>query len=160
MKNRHILDLYSDYLIASFNLTTATGLSELLQGALSHDPISRFLGQRQFNQVDYWKCIKPIVRKIEQPQGVLKIDDTIEEKPHSTENDIIAWHWNHSKKPKAGLVKGINILNFQYQSPLDEQQNISIPVAFEIVKKTESDDQEYNGSRTITNFTSSEQTPI
>ncbi|HHB51572.1 MAG TPA: IS701 family transposase, partial [Saprospiraceae bacterium] len=138
MKNRHILDLYSDYLIASFNLTTATGLSELLGGALSHDQISRFLGQRQFHQMDYWKCIKSIVRKIEHPQGVIKIDDTIEEKPHSTENDIITWHWDHSKKPKAGLVKGINILNFQYQSPLDEQQNISIPVAFEIVKKTES----------------------
>jgi len=136
MKNRHILDLYSDYLIASFNLTTATGLSELLQGALSHDQISRFLGQRQFHQVDYWRCIKPVVRKIEHPEGILKIDDTIEEKPHSTENDIIAWHWDHSKKPKAGLTKGINILNFQYQSPINEQQSISIPVAFEIVKKT------------------------
>jgi len=138
MKNRHILDLYSDYLIASFNLTTATGLSKLLQGALSHDQISRFLGQRQFNQVDYWRCIKPIVRKIEHSEGVLKIDDTIEEKPHSTENDIIAMHWNHSKKPKAGFTKGINILNFQYQVPIGGQQSVSIPVAFEIVKKTES----------------------
>jgi hypothetical protein len=147
MKNRKILDLYSDYLISSFNLTTSTGLSDLLDGALSHDQISRFLGQRTFSQMDYWKCVKPIVRRFEHPNGVIKIDDTIEEKPHTTENEIVAWHWDHSRKPKAGLVKGINILNFQYQSPLlfddskdqiGKGENISIPVAFEIVKKTES----------------------
>lgn len=137
MKNPELLDLYSDYLIASFSFTTATGLSALVNGTISHDRISRFLGQRLFHQQDYWKRIKPIVRKVEHPLGVIKIDDTIEEKPHSTENDIIAWHFDHSKKPKAGMVKGINILNFQYQSPLNEQQAICIPLAFEIIKKTE-----------------------
>jgi len=150
MKNRKILDLYSDYLISSFKLATSTGLSELLDGALSHDQISRFLGQRTFNQMDYWKCVKPIVRRFEHANGLIKIDDTIEEKPHTTENEIVCWHWDHSKKPEAGLVKGINIINFQYQSPLlfdspsmpkdklGKGENISIPVAFEIVKKTES----------------------
>ena len=148
MKHPEILDLYSDYLIASFKLTTATGLSDLLDGSLSHDQISRFLGQRLLNQMDFWKCVKPIVRKLENAQGVIKIDDPIEEKPHSTENEIIAWHWDHSKKPKAGLVKGINIINFQYQCSLftddtssdllGKGTDISIPLAFEIVKKTES----------------------
>jgi len=137
MKNPQILDLYSDYLIASFNFSTATGMSELLDGALSHDQISRFLGQSLFQQQDYWKCVKPLVRRVEHPEGVIKIDDTILEKPHSTENEIICWHWDHSKKPSAGLVKGVNILNFLYQSPLDTTESISIPVAFEIVKKTE-----------------------
>ena len=138
MKDSSILDLYSDYLIASFRMATATGLSELMDGALSHDRISRFLGQRLFTQKDYWKCVKSLVRKVEHPFGVIKIDDTIEEKPHSTENEIICWHWDHSKKPKAGHVKGINIVNFLYQSPLDLDHSISIPVAFEIVRKNES----------------------
>ena len=147
MKNRKILDLYSDYLISSFGLTTSTGLSKLLDGELSHDQISRFLGQRKFHQADFWRCVKPIVRRFEQLDGVIKIDDTIEEKPHSTENDIIAWHWDHAKKPKAGLVKGINIINFQYQSSMflndserqiGEGENISIPLSFEIIEKTES----------------------
>jgi len=137
MKNKWILDLYSDYLIASFSYTTATDMSKLLDGALSHDKISRFLGQGLFSQKDYWKCIKPMVRKIESPGGIIKIDDTIEEKPYSTENDIICWHWDHSKKPQAGHVKGINILNFLYQSTLADGQSISVPVAFELIKKTE-----------------------
>ena len=137
MKNPKVLDIYSDYLIATFKLATATGLSEVLGGALSHDQISRFLGQRLFHQQDYWKCVKPIVRQVQNPTGIINIDDTIEHKPHSTENDIIAWHWDHSKKPKAGLVKGINILNFQYHVGISDNQNICIPVAYEIVKKTE-----------------------
>lgn len=134
MKNPQILDLYSDYLIASFHLATATGLSKLLDGAYSHDQISRFLGQGLLSQKDYWKVIKPIVRKIEQPCGVIKIDDTIEEKPHSKENEIISYHWDHSNNRH---VKGINIINFLYQSPLNDKQSMSIPVAYELIEKKE-----------------------
>ena len=137
MKNPQILDLYSDYLIASFNMATATGMSKLLNEALSHDAISRFLGQGQFTQKDYWKCVKPIIRRIEGDHGVIKIDDTILEKPHSTENDIICWHYDHSKKGIDKNVKGINILNFLYQSPFTDLDYVSAPVAFEIIKKTE-----------------------
>jgi len=133
MKDPKLLDLYTDYLIASFRMATATGLSELTDQFISHDKISRFLGQEEFSSKDYWRCIKPLVRKVEHADGIIKIDDTIEQKPHSTENEVICWHWDHSKKPKAGHVKGINILNFLYQSPL----GIEIPVTFEIVRKSE-----------------------
>lgn len=133
MKNPKLLDLYSDYLLSSFRMTTATGLSELTDHALSHDKISRFLGQESFTAKDYWRCIKPLVRKVEDAQAVIKIDDTIEEKPHSTENEVITWHWDHSKKPKAGHTKGINILNFLYQSSL----GIEIPISYEIIRKSE-----------------------
>lgn len=137
MKNPHILDLYSDYLISSFKLTTATGMSELLDGALSHDQITRFLGQDLLTQKEYWKCIKKVIRRIESPEGVIKIDDTFLEKPNSTVNDIICWHHDHSKKGRDKSVKGINILNFLYQSSLAEVDYLSIPVAYEIIKKTE-----------------------
>ena len=100
MKNPQILDLYSDYLLASFNMATATGMSALLNEALSHDKISRFLSQSKFTQKDYWKCVKPIIRQIEDDYGVIKIDDTIMNKPHSTENEVICWHYDHAKKGK------------------------------------------------------------
>ena len=41
--DRAVLDLYTDYLLSSFGRTTATGLSDLLDGEISHDRISRFL---------------------------------------------------------------------------------------------------------------------
>jgi len=93
------------------------------------------LGHKQLTQKDYWKCIKPIIRKIEQEDGLIKVDDTIEEKPHSAENDIICWHWDHTQNTH---VKGINIINFLYESCVAGlERAISIPVAFEIIEKTE-----------------------
>ena len=46
------LDLYADYLIASFGPTTATGLSWLLQAHLSHDKITRFLSEKSYTSVN------------------------------------------------------------------------------------------------------------
>jgi len=50
--DKQLLDLYSDYLICSFGLTTATGLSTLLDGAISHDRITRFLSGSDFTSTD------------------------------------------------------------------------------------------------------------
>ena len=136
MKNASILDLYTDYLMASFNLATATGMSATLEGALSHDQISRFLGAGLAGQKDYWKCVKSLVRRIETDDGIIKIDDTILEKPYSEENDIICWHHDHSKKGRDKSVKGIQIVNFLYENRV-HSNTISIPIAFELIKKTE-----------------------
>ena len=38
-----LLDLYSDYLIAQNKYATAKGLSDLLDGQISHDKVTRFL---------------------------------------------------------------------------------------------------------------------
>jgi hypothetical protein len=38
--NKNTLELYSDYLISSFNYTTATGLSLALDGQISHDAVT------------------------------------------------------------------------------------------------------------------------
>jgi len=43
MKNSDMLDVYTDYLITSFSHTTATGLSAMLDGQVSHDKVTRFL---------------------------------------------------------------------------------------------------------------------
>ena len=126
MKNP-LLDLYSDYLISSFALITATGLSHLLDNAYSHDQITRFLSGAEHTSRDLWALVKPTVRSVESDDGVLIFDDTIQEKPHSDENEVIAWHFDHCANR---TVKGVNILNCLYRA--DEA---SLPVAFEIVHK-------------------------
>ncbi|MCX7739699.1 MULTISPECIES: hypothetical protein [Thermaceae] len=42
--NPQPLDLYTDYLLSSFGAATATGLSRMVDGAISHDQITRMLG--------------------------------------------------------------------------------------------------------------------
>ncbi len=131
MKNARILDLYSDYCLSSFLSVTSVGLSNLLDQGYSHDQISRFLAQETFDQKDFWQFVKRLIRKIEHQEGAIVIDDTISEKPHSTENTFICYHWDHANKKH---VKGINILNFVYHEP---EQSITLPVSFELIKKTE-----------------------
>ncbi len=124
-----IAEIYSDYLIASFGLTTATGLSNLLDGEISHDKITRFLSSKLKTSKDLWHYVKPIIREIESDDGSLILDDSIEEKPYTDENDIICWHFDHSK---AMNIKGINFLSCLYQV-----RDISLPIGFELIRKTE-----------------------
>lgn len=135
MKNQHLLDLYTDFCLTSFTAVTATGLSKLIDQGYSHDQISRFLSQEEFKQSDFWKMVKKLIRKVEHDLGIISIDDTISEKPHSTENKIVCWHWDHSKNRNS---KGINILNFAYHADLPDGQEVTLPVAFEIIKKQKS----------------------
>lgn len=129
MDDKELLDIYSDYLISAFGQTTGTGLSEVLGGTISHDRIQRFLAQNEFTAGDLWQIVKPHVRAIQQPEGVLIIDDSIAEKPYTDENDIVCWHYDHAQDRQ---VKGINFLSALYHV-----QAISLPVGFRLVAKIE-----------------------
>jgi hypothetical protein len=122
-----LLDLYTDYLISSFGLTTATGLSALTGHAISHDRITPLLSGRDFTSADLWQFVKPLVRQGQSEEAVLVIDDSIEAKPHTDESELICWHWDHVEQRS---VKGINLLSTLYHS-----QGVCLPVAFELVKK-------------------------
>jgi|1186.fasta_scaffold73483_1 hypothetical protein len=129
--NTDLLELYSDYLLSAFSYTTATGLSKMTDGAVSHDKVTRFLSQKELDSPALWRSVKPLVRELEEDEdsGALIIDDTIEEKPYTDESELVCWHYDHSKGRN---VKGINLLSTLYQVA-----DVSIPVAFELVKKTE-----------------------
>jgi len=129
MKAQSGADLYSDYLLASFGATTATGLSQLLEGEVSHDQVTRYLAGTQKTASDLWRTVTPFVREVQSEAGVLILDDSIEEKPYTDENDIVCWHYDHSKDR---MLKGINFLTALYSS-----QGVSVPVGFHLVAKTE-----------------------
>ena len=126
---RNILDLYSDYLLSSFGQTTATGLAQLMEGTISHDQVTRMLSSPKMTSKEWWRLVKPQVRLVEQEEGVLIVDDSIVEKPYTDENEIICWHFDHTK---GRTVKGINFVTTLYYA-----QDVALPVAFEIVSKTE-----------------------
>ena len=123
-----ILDLYTDYLICQNKYATATGLSDLLSGSISHDKITRFLNGEKLDSKNLWEFIKPKIRKHEENSGgVLMLDDSIEEKPYTDENEIMCWHYSHSKGTH---VKGVNII-----SCLVRYADITFPVGYEVVHK-------------------------
>ena len=55
---KNLIDLYTDYLISSFSSTTATGLSTLVDGSLSHDQITTFLAESDLDSKSYKECFK------------------------------------------------------------------------------------------------------
>lgn len=126
--NKAILDIYSDYLISSFSFITATGLSSALDGSLTHDQITRFLSADDYDSKHLWKLVKKTVRKIESDEAVLIFDDTIEEKPHSDESELVATHYHHTT---GTYVKGINTMSCLYHS-----NGFNVPVAFQPVEKS------------------------
>lgn len=124
----NLLDIYTDYLISQNKYATATGLSSLLDNQISHDKITRFLNKNQFDAQILWKFVKPEIRRIQQKKGgVLILDDSIEEKPYTDENDLVCWHFSHAK---GRCVKGINLL-----SSLVRYGDIALPIDYEIISK-------------------------
>jgi SRSO17 transposase len=121
------LDLYTDYLLSTFGAATATGLSAMVDGKVSHDQITRFLSAQDYTSKHLWQQVKAVVRSVERDDGVLIFDDTIQEKAWTDESDLMCWHFDHCS---GRSVRGINLLNALYYC-----NGTSIPVAFERVKK-------------------------
>ncbi len=127
-RNARLLDLYTDYLLASFGQATATGLAALMPD-LSHDQVTRFLSQPELTDKDLWKIVKPHLRHVQCEEAVLILDDTVEEKPYTDESELVNWHFDHVTNH---TVKGINLLSALYLSG-----DVSLPVAFHLIHKTQ-----------------------
>ncbi|MDO8448569.1 MAG: hypothetical protein Q7T10_07155 [Rhodoferax sp.] len=89
------LDLYTDYLLSTFGAATATGLSAMVEGDVSHDQITRLLSAQDYMSKDLWQQVKRTVRLVEREDGVLIFDDTIQEKAWTDESELMCWHFDH-----------------------------------------------------------------
>lgn len=128
------LDLYTDFLLTTMSQATATGLSKVVDGAVSHDQISRLLSENEFTSKDLWQSVKPLVRQHQSEEACLIFDDSIIEKKYTDENALICWHFDHSINK---AVKGINLITgFYHTHKRNEELPLRVPVSFEVVLKT------------------------
>jgi len=112
-KLEKLADIYTDYLIVANGSATATSVSETLDNTISHDSFTRMLKEGEFSSKYLWNKVKKTVREIQSEEGYLILDDTIVEKQYLDENEIVCWHYDHTKGKS---VKGFNILNMLYYS--------------------------------------------
>ena len=122
------MEIYTDFLLARNGAATATALSEVSGGERSHDQITRFLSGQDYTSKQLWARVKPAARRAEGDEGCLIFDDTIQEKAWTDENEVVCRHFDHVR---GQAVKGINLLNALYYNG-----GVTLPVAFEIIKKT------------------------
>ncbi len=128
MNTNNLLDLYTDYLIVNPGLTTATGLSSMLDNKVSHDKVTRLLSSGEINSAALWKIVKPMCHEISSADAVLVIDDSIEEKRYTDQSELICWHYDHTV---GRCVKGVNFITALYHS-----KEMSLPVGVDFVNKS------------------------
>lgn len=125
--DKKMLDIYSDYLICSFGQTSATGLSRLMDGAISHDKVTRFLSQKGFTSKDLFKMVKVDIRRIADEEGYISLDDTVEEKRYTDENEVMCYHYDHCQ---GRSIKGMNVLHMTYTN-----HEVTLPIDYIVVEK-------------------------
>ena len=128
------LDLYTDYLISSTGQTSATGLSRLFDGQLSHDQVTRWLSSVYLDSRQVWAHAKPLIRQTERTLkaddfAVLIVDDSILEKAHTDANALLSTHYDHRL---GRYVKGLNFVSLLYVAG-----SLAVPIAVELVEKTQ-----------------------
>ncbi len=122
-----MLDLYTDYLISSCGLATATGMSAALDNRITHDRVTDLLNSGYISSQRLWSEVKPMCEEIEQDDAVLIIDDSVEAKPYTDCNEMIQWHFDHTE---GHSVKGVNFISAIYHS-----WEMSLPVGVSFIKK-------------------------
>jgi hypothetical protein len=126
-------ELYINFMLSSFGKIEVTKLEEVLDKRYSHDKFTRMLLNTEVDDERVlWQQTKSLLRDYEnEDDGCILIDDTILDKPYTKENEINCWHYDHSV---GRSVKGIGMLNFHYS----DKSEISIPLGYEIITKSES----------------------
>lgn len=120
-------NLYASYLLSDPQNTSCTRFSEIM-GTISHDSVNRFLERERFEPKDLFDEEK---NKIEMVGGILSVDDSVLDKPHSdkTKAAFIDHFWSGKHKC---VVKGINLITLFYT----DINGISVPVNYRIYDKS------------------------
>jgi hypothetical protein len=127
MNKDTIGDLYTDFLLCSTSQAAATTMARMLDHKLSHDQITRWLTAETRTSADLWRLVKPLLRTLAHPTGVLIVDDSIAAKPHTDESPLVCWHYDHKE--------GRNIKGIQFLTACYEVGGVTLPVAFDLVTK-------------------------
>jgi len=127
MKIAQVNDIYVDYLITQNGQSTATGCSKLINNDVKHDAFTRMLSAREYDSKFVWEENKTAIRKVQNNDGVLILDNTICHKPYSQMNEIICYHYDHAE---GRAVRGVNLL-----TAMVKYGDILFPIGYEIINK-------------------------
>ena len=126
---RCTLEHYTAFLLAETQSAGCVRLSEVSGGEFAHDAANRFLSREQFSPRELFEEVRPLIVL---EGGVLSVDDTVLDKPHSQEGktELVGYFWSglHGK-----AVKGVNLVTLFY----GELGGLRVPVNFRVVDKAD-----------------------
>jgi hypothetical protein len=123
------LEHYTAFLLAEAQSAGCVRLAEVSGGEFAHAAANRFLHREQFSPRDWFEEMRPLIVLEE---GILSVDDTVLDKPHSQEGktELVGCFWSglHGK-----ALKGINLVTLF----CGEAGGLRVPVNFRVVDKRE-----------------------
>jgi len=99
----------------------------MMEDTISHDKFTRLLSSGYMDEEYLWRNAKPICHEIREEEAVFIVDESVEAKPYTDENELICWHYDHAS---GRHVKGVSMLSGLYHS-----QGMSVPAGVEFVTK-------------------------
>ncbi len=130
MNVENISELYAEVLMTGTSQVSCTKVSAIYDATISHDKFTRLLSSGYLNEKYLWQKAKPLCHEIQSDNAVLIVDESVEPKPYTDENELIGWHYDHSV---GKAVKGVCFLTALYHS-----NEMSVPMGVEFVTKTKS----------------------
>lgn len=127
MDVNNLSELYRELLMISQGQVTCTGLAAIMENRVSHDKFTRLLSSGYMNEEYVWKNAKAICHEIRDKDAVFIVDESMEAKPYTDENELICWHYDHCVGKH---VKGVCMLTGLYHSG-----GLSVPAGVEFVTK-------------------------
>lgn len=100
-------ELYSTFLRITSQRYSALSLSEVSPVDISHDSISRWLGDGHLRPSDIWSAASSQV--LGRDLGVIAVDDTVLSKKRSAKIELVRWQYSGTEHD---VIKGIGLLNF------------------------------------------------
>lgn len=120
---------YTAFLLAEPLNAGCVRLSEVSGGEFAHDAATRFLNREEFSPRDLFEEVRALICL---EGGLLSVDDTVLDKPHSQEGktDLVGYFYSglHGK-----AVKGINLVTLFCQDP----KGVRVPVNFRAIDKAD-----------------------
>ena len=98
------LELYAKFLISNQNRYSGVELSKT-SGRLSHDSVSRWLEEEEFDSKHLWSHVKDMV---DLGRGYLVVDDSVLDKRFSRNNELSGKHWSGNEHR---LISGIDLVS-------------------------------------------------
>ena len=127
------LDLYTKFLIANQNKYSGVELSKTSSGSLSHDSVSRWLKEQEFDSKNLWSHVKNMIDK---ETGYLIADDSVLDKRFSRNNALVGKHWSGNEHR---LISGIDLVNLLWTKGHE-----CIPVDYRIYQSGEKKEKTKN----------------
>lgn len=112
MENKdNIQEDYCQFLLSSHINFTQTYFADHSQ-KWSHDQINRYLGRERITPRQVWENVSQEV--VFSAQGYLLFDDTVADKPHAWQIEMVRRQWSGNHKR---VVKGIGVVTCVYVNP-------------------------------------------